>query len=296
MILDGLGLLTVVLNLSGFSKLKSALHRWFDSQTLLLNPTIPLSLFLPPSDFPTIHALGTKDKDWAGFHTGVFFLRVHPWTLTMLNATIAFNRASAISDDYSGASGGSGAGFIWGFESPDYYEHMLYQPRHWYNAAPTQSSSSRTPRVRGGSRNVDAILNPGSMLVHAVDTSAPASAYQSYFTDVGSEGSDELSDSTVKTMKKYLRRLQDSPHDLEVPLSSTSYVSEVNDYWARARSTRKLLERAAKKMYQGETDELEIGELRQAEAEMYQTYWEYGYMEDGMETQRGKLEQVLQEL
>ena len=269
-----------------------ALYRWFDPQTVLLNPTIPLSLFLPPPDFPTIHALGTKD--WAGFHTGVFFLRVHPWTLTMLNETIIYNRENDSPVGYGAAGGGNG--FIWGFESPDYYEHMLYQPRQWYNAVPPTQHDRTTSRSRGGSRKAEGAVNPGSMLVHTMDTSAAsASGYASYYTGTESE-EDVSSESTTKVLKHYLYKLQDSPHDFEVPLSSTPYISEVNDYWARARSTRKLLEEAEERLYRGETDDLEVEPLRQAEAEMYQTFWEYGHFEDGMRARREKLEQVLQEL
>jgi hypothetical protein len=62
--------------------------RWADADGLILNPNIPLSVFLAPPDLPQIHDVG--NKDWNGFNAGVFFTRDHSWTVSMLTFTMSY--------------------------------------------------------------------------------------------------------------------------------------------------------------------------------------------------------------
>jgi hypothetical protein len=48
---------------------------WCDRDTILMNPRIPLSVFLPPKGFEHINLLVTRDRN--GLNNGVFFVRVH---------------------------------------------------------------------------------------------------------------------------------------------------------------------------------------------------------------------------
>jgi hypothetical protein len=48
---------------------------WSDRDTVLMNPNIPLEVFLPPQGFGHINLLVTRDRN--GLNNGVFFLRVH---------------------------------------------------------------------------------------------------------------------------------------------------------------------------------------------------------------------------
>ncbi|KAI4853373.1 hypothetical protein E4T44_00881 [Aureobasidium sp. EXF-8845] len=67
------------------------LHRdegWADADALILNPNVPLSIFLPPPDLSHIHFVG--NKDWRGLNNGVFFVRVHPWTVSMFTSAMSF--------------------------------------------------------------------------------------------------------------------------------------------------------------------------------------------------------------
>ena len=208
----------------------------------------------------------------------------------MLNDTIAFNADPTAFETRSG-------GFIWGFESPEYYESMLYQPRHWYNAASTpEGSPYRMRNGRGaGWKELEEIedMRAGSMLVHTADSSSAASStYYPYNT----EADDVSQQPSYKALKHYLQALRNSPHDYEVPLTSTFYPEEVETYWARARTTKALLKKAEDKLYLGETDELDVEALRRAEAELYQTFWEYGYQADGVTTQSEHLENIMEEL
>lgn len=56
--------------------------------SVILNPNIPLSIFLPLPDLPHVNFVGTRD--WNGLNNGVFFLRVHPWSVSMLTSAMSF--------------------------------------------------------------------------------------------------------------------------------------------------------------------------------------------------------------
>lgn len=64
------------------------LYSWFDSDTVLMNPNMPLETFLPPPELPNVHLL--TSRGWNGLRGGVFFLRVHPWSVELLSAAIAY--------------------------------------------------------------------------------------------------------------------------------------------------------------------------------------------------------------
>ncbi len=53
-----------------------------------MNPNIPIELFLPPDEFAHIHLLVTNDLN--GLNNGVFPIRVHPWSVRLLSAVVAF--------------------------------------------------------------------------------------------------------------------------------------------------------------------------------------------------------------
>ncbi|KAF2211655.1 glycosyltransferase family 34 protein, partial [Cercospora zeae-maydis SCOH1-5] len=66
---------------------------WLDADTIIMNPRIPLSTFLPPDDQEAkgfahdLHMLYTRD--WNGLNNGVFFLRVSEWSVEFLSAVLA---------------------------------------------------------------------------------------------------------------------------------------------------------------------------------------------------------------
>ena len=53
-----------------------------------MNPNIPLELFLPPDEFGHVHLLVTNDYN--GLNNGVFPIRVHPWSVALMSAVVAF--------------------------------------------------------------------------------------------------------------------------------------------------------------------------------------------------------------
>jgi hypothetical protein len=64
---------------------------WFDADTAILNPRTPLEVFLPDETEPildSVHLL--MASNWDGLNSGIFALRVHPWSVSLLSAVLAY--------------------------------------------------------------------------------------------------------------------------------------------------------------------------------------------------------------
>ena len=61
---------------------------WYDADTVIINPQIPLEAFVPPAEFDDIHLLYAKD--WNGLNAGVFFIRVNWWAAEIMSAVLAY--------------------------------------------------------------------------------------------------------------------------------------------------------------------------------------------------------------
>ncbi|KAH1322859.1 hypothetical protein KXV58_008028 [Aspergillus fumigatus] len=111
---------------------------WFDSDTVLMNPNMPLETFLPPPELPNVHLL--TSRGWNGLRGGVFFLRVHPclWWLEQS----AINNVLA-EDEYFARS-------------------TVYCPLRWFNAYMRHPNGvdldPKTP--------LHLQVSPGDLLVH----------------------------------------------------------------------------------------------------------------------------------
>jgi hypothetical protein len=99
-----------------------------DADSIIINPLIPLEVFLPPYDFDYVHFVGNKDHN--GLNTGTFFLRVHEWSVRMLAQTVAYPMFRPEVD--LGFSADQEAMKLV-FKEPAFRHGVLYQPRPWYN-------------------------------------------------------------------------------------------------------------------------------------------------------------------
>jgi len=133
--------LIFLLNLVGQELQKPAETRaewimWSDADALILNPNIPLSIFLPPPDLPHIHFVG--NKDWRGLNNGVFFVRVHPWTVSMFTSAMSFPichqdvdlggnvEQEAMRLTFERENGGT--------DDKGWRSGIVFMPRTWFNA------------------------------------------------------------------------------------------------------------------------------------------------------------------
>ncbi|KAK3934493.1 galactosyl transferase [Diplogelasinospora grovesii] len=64
---------------------------WFDADTIIVNPHTPLETFLPPEDNRYLGSLELiLSSNWDGLNSGVFALRVSPWSVSLLSAILAY--------------------------------------------------------------------------------------------------------------------------------------------------------------------------------------------------------------
>lgn len=175
---------------------------WFDADTIILNPAVPWTLFLPPSDFNDIHLLATKDFN--GFNAGMAIFRVHEWSVQMLSETLALRqlRPDAHFEHYD-----QGA-LWWVMEREGYAEHVIYQPHDWWNAF----GLAREP----------------------YDTDA----FTLHFAGVDCCGQPE-SKGTV--MGRWLDIVENRPQEYAVELEKTKLPKQVEDYWALLKKAKKTM-------------------------------------------------------
>ena len=176
--------------------------RWVDSDSILLNENVPWTAFFPPGDgFQHIHLVAAKD--WNGFNSGVFFLRVNAWTVQMLTDVLAL---PSLRQDVNLGYNTEQTAMVWVFNQAGRYEHIIYQPRPWFNG---YEKASDAPTVQDG-----------DILIH--------------FAGYG--------EAKAPAMGKWLDKLDSlDKHHLQVPFENTTYPSQIREYWSRLRSAQEVL-------------------------------------------------------
>ncbi|PLB45018.1 hypothetical protein P170DRAFT_440181 [Aspergillus steynii IBT 23096] len=119
-----------------------------------MNPNLPLETFIPPPDFSHINLLLTKD--WNGMKNSVFFIRVHPWSIKLLSAAIAYPTThDPLSSDLSALNNL--------VQDHDFFARStVYCPPRWFNAY------TRTPDDEGwrAGSSPHFQIHPGDLLVN----------------------------------------------------------------------------------------------------------------------------------
>ncbi|KAG8527917.1 uncharacterized protein KY384_006833 [Bacidia gigantensis] len=184
---------------------------WYDADTLLLNPQVPWTLFLPPTtaiDAPHahIHLLITKDR--VGFNSGVFLMRVSPWSLKVLSMTIAY--PYLLPTNYTNIGDSDQTIFGKVLDRPENMMHRIYQPRGWWNAYDAYEYPEE-------------VVRKGVLNLHF-----PGGDYN-----------------RLTRMASWFRKMEEGVLGLEVPLEETGYVGEVEAYWERVGNATTVLKRAS---------------------------------------------------
>lgn len=112
------------------------LHRCFAPDVVILNPNIPLEVFLPPSDFSNVRFLGTHNG--GGFDNGVFFLRVHEWSAKLLLEALSVPRDIP---KITQARNKAQKALELALQPDEFNKYVSYQPKAWYNSAPPDAES-----------------------------------------------------------------------------------------------------------------------------------------------------------
>lgn len=165
---------------------------WFDADTIIINPLIPLEAFLPPTDMPGIHALVTED--WNGLNNGVFYLRVSAWNVEMLSAVIAYRTFKQ--DESLPFTEQSAMAAI--LRDPKFHLNVTVVPSTWFNAYPSEWSPN----------GVSYQVNQGDMVLHFAGVNRKSSELRDWLFTVTKE------------------------RDLwERPLADTTLITQVRTFW-----------------------------------------------------------------
>lgn len=98
-----------------------------DADSAVVNPALPLSIFLPPETRPDIHVLASKDQ--SGFNAGMFFIKIHEWSIKTLARAMTYEwHKPNINLDFLEQTS-----LYYELNNTANRKHVLYQPRRWFN-------------------------------------------------------------------------------------------------------------------------------------------------------------------
>lgn len=208
--------------------------RWVDADLILVNPGIPLEIFLPPADLEDIHFIGGRDHN--GLNTGTFFLRVSQWSVHMLTKTlalplnhpeidlgnsmdqVAMSRIMGEDDGREEAAAKHPKNSKGEPESEEERSDRLarasapyvFQPREWHNAYEFDHG------FEGGA------ASNGYLLVHFPG----------------------MEERRWKHMDQWLDDLDRNQAAFDVPANESVYAMKIPEYWRLTRESRALVRRA----------------------------------------------------
>lgn len=174
---------------------------WVDADTIMLNPYIPIEIFLPPSpEFDDIHLLITHD--WNGLNNGVFPVRVCQWSVDLFSAIVAFRHFRP--ETVLTFRDQSAMDML--LHEKKFAAHTVEAPQRWFNAYQGEHNETLAPfQVRRG-----------DFLVH--------------FAGVGNRD---------ERILYWLDRAEQHLPDWEMEAQHTTYPTEVRDFWAEKANERK---------------------------------------------------------
>ncbi|KAI1620274.1 hypothetical protein EDD37DRAFT_653871 [Exophiala viscosa] len=184
---------------------------WHDVDLVLVNAQIPLELFVPPPEFSHIHHIVASDLN--GLNAGVFFLRVHPWSLRYLSAIISYQDFHP--DKWLRYQEQTAMEWLvqeweqWG-------RNTTHVPQRWFNAYHNYGTDDSVPAEWEWKNGYH---EPGDMLVHL-----PGSG-----------------DSRPDLIREWMDRVQNEPKKWVLALADTSYEKNVTEFWRKdAKKEREL--------------------------------------------------------
>ncbi len=204
---------------------------WVDGDVVIMNPNIPLEIFLPPEgEWDHIHAVMTNDH--RGLNNGVFFLRVHEKSVYLMNSCLNTQiHAPDLELEFADQS----ALQYW-LNTDDFRNHTIHVPQRWFNAyagyrgAPTDLfADPLQPSYKYKANSV----KEGDLLVHHA-------------------GHKSL---RAQRMLPWIEVAEQHLPLWELSLEDTTYPAEISEFWSKdAKNERKavdemqkVLEKAAQK-------------------------------------------------
>ncbi|KAF2104333.1 hypothetical protein NA57DRAFT_51166 [Rhizodiscina lignyota] len=177
---------------------------WVDAHVVLLNPQIPLDIFLPVQDnnFRETHFIGTRND--GDFVPSVFFIHVHPWSIKLLVKAMAVPMIDELAE-LGSAMDRRALSYI--LDETEFRDSVIYQPWHWFH----ESFSSNAKE--GSDRR-------GTLLAQFPSN---------------------LKAARWKQLADCLDRLHRIEENTAIPFEDTFYLEETERFWELARDVNFML-------------------------------------------------------
>ena len=150
--------------------------------------------------------MATKNID--GFNAGLFFMRVHEWSVEFLSDAYSLRRLRP-EIDISGCIEQNSMRYLFSQETNK--KHVLYQPQSWYNG------------VKGDAR-AETEVSEGDMLVHFMGT----------HRDTGGEEEKEI-------MGPWYTEIEQHPDKWQLALEEKRYPGEIKAFWKTYKEAKEML-------------------------------------------------------
>ncbi|KAF2179427.1 glycosyltransferase family 34 protein [Zopfia rhizophila CBS 207.26] len=126
---------------------------WHDRDTILMNPQLPLDIFIPPEpQFSNIHMLVTNDRH--GLNNGVFMVRVSQWAFKLFASALSIREYQPeIPLKYTEQSGMEEV-----IKRPWWAKSVVLVPQRWFNGFPPSGAKNDHRSAR--------VAPPGALLIH----------------------------------------------------------------------------------------------------------------------------------
>ncbi|KAL6240422.1 hypothetical protein RBB50_012704 [Rhinocladiella similis] len=170
---------------------------WVDADTVVMNPLVPLSIFLPPAEHEEINSLVTSDFN--GLNNGVFFTRVSILSVELFSAIVSYRHYHP--QEHLTFRDQSAMESI--LNEPKFSSKTKFVPQHWFNAYSTD-----TPEHAN-----DGKIRYGGFLVHFAGA-----------------------DNRENEMERWLFRADEESEQWMLPINTTFYEDEIPRFWTSQRS------------------------------------------------------------
>ncbi|KAJ6262656.1 hypothetical protein Dda_3468 [Drechslerella dactyloides] len=191
---------------------------WVDADLVLMNSEIPLEAFIPPPQFDHIHLIVTNDLH--GLNNGVFFIRVHQWSVLLLTASMAYKtfnpEFSHVSEDQAALDNI--------IQRDAWKANVTHVPQRWFNSYHNFGINGDIPPEWHWYNHY---FEPGYLLVH--------------FPGTGPH--------RTNLINEYVQLKAEKLQLYEVPLSRTNLTEDIAKFWAEDAGREQALQKTYWRRY-----------------------------------------------
>ena len=210
---------------------------WIDGDVVVMNPNIPLEIFLPPSpQWDHIYAIMTNDH--RGLNNGVFFLRVNEWSVWLMNSCL---NTQINEPDLKLEFGDQSALQYW-LNLERFRNNTIHVPQRWFNAY---------TGYRGASTDLFA------------DPMKPSYKYKANSVKEGDLLVHHAGHKSLRAqrMLPWIEIAEQHVSSWELPLNDTTYAREISDFWNKdAKNERATVDQMQKVLRQAAEKKEKAGE------------------------------------